>query len=104
MKHEKKIFKYSRVEKTLNIIIKLLTRRLKTLDCMFLCLSQVLEAELLYRQSVSDAKIHQDDLVKVKERIISHIRKLICQGDTVLKEVGMKSSNLNICLPVPACV
>lgn len=58
------------------------------------------EAELLYRQSVNDARIHQDELVKVKERIISHIRKLICQGDTVLKEVGMKSRKLNICLPV----
>ncbi|XP_061568180.1 GEM-interacting protein isoform X2 [Cololabis saira] len=47
---------------------------------------KVSEAELLYRQSVSDAKIHQDELVRVKERIISHTRKLICQGDTVLKE------------------
>lgn len=59
-----------------------------------------MEAELLYRNCVSDAKIHQDELVKVKERIISHIRKLICQGDTVLKEVGMKLRKLNICLPV----
>ncbi|XP_026181964.1 GEM-interacting protein [Mastacembelus armatus] len=49
--------------------------------------SKVMEAELLYRQSVSDAKIHQEELVKVKERIISHIRKLIFQGDTVLKEI-----------------
>ncbi|XP_031723636.1 GEM-interacting protein [Anarrhichthys ocellatus] len=48
--------------------------------------TKVSEAELLYRQCVTDAKIHQDELVKVKERIISHIRKLICQGDTVLKE------------------
>lgn len=54
------------------------------------CLLQVMEAELLYRQCVTDAKIHQEELVKVKERIISHIRKIICQGDTVLKEVGMK--------------
>ncbi|CAJ1075257.1 GEM-interacting protein-like [Xyrichtys novacula] len=49
--------------------------------------TKMTEAELLYRQCVTDAKIHQDELVKVKERIISHIRKLICQGDTVLKEV-----------------
>ncbi|XP_037331427.2 GEM-interacting protein [Pungitius pungitius] len=49
--------------------------------------SKVMEAELLYRQCVTDVKIHQDKLVAVKERIISHIRKLICQGDTVLKEV-----------------
>ncbi|KAM7371780.1 hypothetical protein PAMP_008990 [Pampus punctatissimus] len=48
--------------------------------------TKVLEAESLYRQCVTDAKVHQDDLVKVKEKIISHIRKLICQGDTVLKE------------------
>lgn len=54
-----------------------------------------METELLYRQCVSDANIHQDELVKVKERIISHIRKLICQGDTVLKEVSIK---LNICV------
>lgn len=56
-----------------------------------LCLLKVMETEILYKQCVTDARIHQDELVKVKERIISHIRKLICQGDTVLKEVGMKS-------------
>lgn len=49
-----------------------------------------MEAELLYRQCITDAKSHQEELVKVKERIISHTRKLICQGDTVLKEVGVK--------------
>ncbi|XP_004559627.2 GEM-interacting protein isoform X2 [Maylandia zebra] len=49
--------------------------------------TKVLEAELTYKQCVTDAKSHQDELVKVKERIISHIRKLIFQGDTVLKEV-----------------
>ncbi|KAM9745407.1 GEM-interacting protein isoform 1-T2 [Menidia menidia] len=49
--------------------------------------TKVGEAELLYRQCVSEAKIHQDNLERVKERIISHTRKLICQGDTVLKEV-----------------
>ncbi|XP_028310699.1 GEM-interacting protein isoform X2 [Gouania willdenowi] len=48
--------------------------------------SKVIEAEVLYKQCITDTKIHQDELVKVKERIISHIRKLICQGDTVLKE------------------
>ncbi|XP_047427072.1 GEM-interacting protein [Mugil cephalus] len=48
--------------------------------------TKVSEAEVLYRQCVNDAKSHQGELVKVKERIISHIRKLICQGDTVLKE------------------
>ncbi|KAM6957138.1 GEM-interacting protein [Aplochiton taeniatus] len=48
--------------------------------------SKVIESEMLYRQCVSDARIHQEELVRVKERIISHTRKLICQGDTVLKE------------------
>ncbi|XP_076000231.1 GEM-interacting protein [Genypterus blacodes] len=47
---------------------------------------KVTESEMQYRQCVHDARIHQDDLVKAKGRIISHIRKLICQGDTVLKE------------------
>ena len=60
------------------------------------CLLQMLEAELLYRQCASDARIHQEELVKVKEKIISHMRKLICQGDNVLKEVGVESRKLNI--------
>lgn len=47
------------------------------------------DAELQYKQSVTDANLHKEVLEKVKERIITHIRKLICQGDTVLKEVGM---------------
>lgn len=55
-----------------------------------LCPLQVAEAQFLYKQCVTDVKTHQDDLVKVKEKIIAHIRKLICQGDTVLKEVGIK--------------
>ncbi|KAF7690962.1 GEM-interacting protein [Silurus meridionalis] len=49
--------------------------------------SKVSEAEMIYKQCVSEAKAHQDELEKVKERIIVHTRKLICQGDTVLKEV-----------------
>ncbi|XP_017557065.1 GEM-interacting protein isoform X1 [Pygocentrus nattereri] len=49
--------------------------------------TKVAEAETLYRQCVYDAKAHQEELEKVKERIIVHTRKLICQGDTVLKEV-----------------
>uniref|UniRef100_UPI0037E95694 GEM-interacting protein n=1 Tax=Semicossyphus pulcher TaxID=241346 RepID=UPI0037E95694 len=48
--------------------------------------TKVTEAEFLYKTCVHDAKTHQDELVRVKERIISHIRKLICQGDSVLKE------------------
>lgn len=59
-----------------------------------------MEAELQYRQYLSDAKIQQDELVKVKERIISHIRKLIFQGDTVLQEVSMTFNKRVVCLPV----
>lgn len=42
----------------------------------------------MYKQCVSEANNHQRELEKVKRKIIVHIRKLICQGDTVLKEVG----------------
>lgn len=63
--------------------IKTLDKRRKSKDE---AQTKVMEAEFLYRQCVHDARIQQDELVKVKERIISHIRKLICQGDTVLKE------------------
>ncbi|XP_056609766.1 GEM-interacting protein [Triplophysa dalaica] len=48
--------------------------------------SKVTEAEMIYRQCVCDANNHQEELEKVKQRIIVHMRKLICQGDTVLKE------------------
>uniref|UniRef100_A0A096M775 GEM interacting protein n=1 Tax=Poecilia formosa TaxID=48698 RepID=A0A096M775_POEFO len=64
--------------------VKTLDKRRKSKDD---AQSKVLEAELLYRQCVSDAKLTQDELVKSKERIITHIRKLICQGDNLLKEV-----------------
>ncbi|XP_041813806.1 GEM-interacting protein [Chelmon rostratus] len=63
--------------------IKTLDKRRKSKDE---AKTKVVEAELLYRDCVRDAKLHQEELVKAKERIISHIRKLICQGDTVLKE------------------
>uniref|UniRef100_A0A671R4Q2 GEM interacting protein n=1 Tax=Sinocyclocheilus anshuiensis TaxID=1608454 RepID=A0A671R4Q2_9TELE len=44
------------------------------------------KTEMLYRQCVCEANNHQKELEKVKRKIIVHIRKLICQGDTVLKE------------------
>uniref|UniRef100_A0A8D2ZLY6 GEM interacting protein n=1 Tax=Scophthalmus maximus TaxID=52904 RepID=A0A8D2ZLY6_SCOMX len=71
--------------------IKTLDKRRKSKDE---AQTKVFEAELLYRQCASDAQIHQDELVRVKERIISHIRKLICQGDTVLKEVSHSNRRL----------
>lgn len=48
---------------------------------------------MLYRQCVCDANNHQEELERVKQRIIVHIRKLICQGDNVLKEVGTSLQN-----------
>ncbi|XP_018560104.2 LOW QUALITY PROTEIN: GEM-interacting protein [Lates calcarifer] len=63
--------------------IKTLDKRRKSKDE---AQTKMMESEQLYKQCVHDARIHQDGLVRVKERIISHIRKLICQGDTVLKE------------------
>ncbi|XP_016131459.1 LOW QUALITY PROTEIN: GEM-interacting protein-like [Sinocyclocheilus grahami] len=48
--------------------------------------TKVTETEMLYRQCVCEANNHQKELEKVKRKIIVHIRKLICQGDTVLKE------------------
>lgn len=53
--------------------------------------NQVMEAEMQYRQCVCEAQDHQDKLESLKEKIIVHTRKLICQGDTVLKEVGVKA-------------
>ncbi|XP_063787637.1 GEM-interacting protein isoform X2 [Pseudophryne corroboree] len=45
------------------------------------------EAEVLYRSCVSEANSRSQQQEKVRHRIISHIRKLINQGDQVLKEV-----------------
>ncbi|XP_063043706.1 GEM-interacting protein [Engraulis encrasicolus] len=49
--------------------------------------TKMTEAENLYKQCVNDARSHQNELEKTKEKIIAHNRKLICQGDTTLKEV-----------------
>ncbi|XP_062388874.1 GEM-interacting protein isoform X2 [Sardina pilchardus] len=49
--------------------------------------SKMTEAEHTYKLCVKEAQGQHDDLEKEKEKIIVHIRKLICQGDTVLKEV-----------------
>ncbi|XP_018610099.1 GEM-interacting protein isoform X3 [Scleropages formosus] len=63
---------------------KTLDKRRKTRDEAQI---KMKEAESQYKQWVNDANMHQEELEKVKERIISHTRKLIFQGDTVLKEV-----------------
>ncbi|KAM9312010.1 GEM-interacting protein [Gastrophryne carolinensis] len=45
------------------------------------------EAEVLYRSCVSEANTRSQQQEKARQRIISHIRKLINQGDQVLKDV-----------------
>lgn len=53
--------------------------------------AQVQEAEALYKMCISDANFRQQELEKVRARIISHIRKLIYQGDEVLTWVCVVS-------------
>ncbi|KAG8574397.1 hypothetical protein GDO81_009165 [Engystomops pustulosus] len=45
------------------------------------------EAEVTYRSCVTEANARSEQQEKVRQRIISHIRKLINQGDQVMKEV-----------------
>ncbi|KAM3927343.1 GEM-interacting protein [Leptodactylus fuscus] len=45
------------------------------------------EAEVIYRTCVTEANARSEQQEKVRQRIISHIRKLINQGDQVMKEV-----------------
>ncbi|CAI5764972.1 GEM-interacting protein isoform X1 [Podarcis lilfordi] len=52
--------------------------------------SKVQELEVVYRSCVYDANIHRQELEKVRERIISHIRKLVYQGDEVLRRVTLR--------------
>ncbi|XP_075433500.1 GEM-interacting protein [Ascaphus truei] len=47
------------------------------------------EAEACYRSFVSEANARSQQQEKVRERIVSHVRKLIHQGDQVLKEVTL---------------
>ncbi|XP_063174980.1 GEM-interacting protein isoform X1 [Chroicocephalus ridibundus] len=46
--------------------------------------AKVQEAEALYKMCISDANFRRQELEKVRARIVSHIRKLIYQGDEVL--------------------
>ncbi|XP_073478608.1 GEM-interacting protein isoform X2 [Aquarana catesbeiana] len=52
------------------------------------------EAEVLYRSCVGEANARSEQQEKVRQRIISHIRKLINQGDQVLKEVTQNLMHL----------
>lgn len=45
------------------------------------------EAEALYQACVREANARQQDLEAAKQRIVSHVRKLVLQGDEVLRRV-----------------
>ncbi|NXC75044.1 GMIP protein, partial [Anhinga anhinga] len=52
--------------------------------------AKVLETEALYKMCINDANFRQQELEKVRARIVSHIRKLIYQGDEVLMWVTLR--------------
>lgn len=45
------------------------------------------EAEALYQACVREANARQQELEAAKQRIVSHVRKLVLQGDEVLRRV-----------------
>ncbi|XP_066888687.1 GEM-interacting protein isoform X4 [Kogia breviceps] len=47
------------------------------------------EAEALYQACVREANARQQDLEAAKQRIVSHVRKLVLQGDEVLRRVTL---------------
>ncbi|KAM4888196.1 GEM-interacting protein [Thomomys bottae] len=47
------------------------------------------EALALYQACVREANARQQDLEKAKQRIVSHVRKLVLQGDEVLRRVTL---------------
>uniref|UniRef100_A0A8D0FIN4 GEM interacting protein n=1 Tax=Strix occidentalis caurina TaxID=311401 RepID=A0A8D0FIN4_STROC len=52
--------------------------------------AKVQETEALYKMCISDANFRRQELEKVRARIVSHIRKLIYQGDEVLTWVTLR--------------
>ncbi|NWX02357.1 GMIP protein, partial [Caloenas nicobarica] len=52
--------------------------------------AKVQEAEALYKACIGDANFRRQELEKVRARIVSHIRKLIYQGDEVLTWVTLR--------------
>ena len=48
---------------------------------------QAQEALALYQACVREANARQQDLEAAKQRIVSHVRKLVLQGDEVLRRV-----------------
>ncbi|XP_067416772.1 GEM-interacting protein [Emydura macquarii macquarii] len=55
---------------------------------------KVQETEASYKMCISDANSRRQELEKVRERIVSHIRKLIYQGDEVLTRVTLRMFKL----------
>ncbi|XP_067589496.1 GEM-interacting protein isoform X5 [Pseudorca crassidens] len=51
--------------------------------------TKALEAEALYQACVREANARQQDLEAAKQRIVSHVRKLVLQGDEVLRRVTL---------------
>ncbi|XP_072577208.1 GEM-interacting protein isoform X3 [Vulpes vulpes] len=51
--------------------------------------AKVQEAVALYQASVREANARQQDLEAAKQRIVSHVRKLVLQGDEVLRRVTL---------------
>ncbi|NXG67941.1 GMIP protein, partial [Baryphthengus martii] len=51
---------------------------------------QVQESEASYKMCIGDANFRRQELEKVRARIVSHIRKLIYQGDEVLTRVTLR--------------
>lgn len=49
--------------------------------------AKVQEAEVLYQACVREANTRQQDLEAAKQRIVSHVRKLVLQGDEVMRRV-----------------
>uniref|UniRef100_A0A8C4UNK6 GEM interacting protein n=1 Tax=Falco tinnunculus TaxID=100819 RepID=A0A8C4UNK6_FALTI len=52
--------------------------------------AKVQETEAFYKTCISDANFRRQELEKVRARIVSHIRKLIYQGDEVLTWVTLR--------------
>uniref|UniRef100_A0A8C6X476 GEM interacting protein n=1 Tax=Naja naja TaxID=35670 RepID=A0A8C6X476_NAJNA len=55
---------------------------------------KVQESEVAYRSCVSESNNRRLELKKVRERIISHIRKLMYQGDEMLVRVSLRMFKL----------
>ncbi|NXH17064.1 GMIP protein, partial [Bucco capensis] len=52
--------------------------------------AKVQEAEACYKGCIKEANLRQQELEKVRGRIVVHVRKLICQGDEVLTRVTLR--------------